>query len=385
MKRKISVQGWIASESSGKLKSNKRTVDAVLAFTLALVFVSFVPKAKAAEIEEYYTGVRQLGMGGAYAAVVNDETAVLTNPAALAKVRDTTLTLVDPELTGSFKNTDVAKLSNVTKLFEIQELLDALKTNPGVHWNSKVQVFPSLIGTNYGVGLHGKYSYNAEVDPTGTIFRLDYVNDIAAAMGYSLPLFGGIIKIGAAARAVDRTEIRKDIPATSTGLTISNQASEGLGVAADVGLIITAPVQYLPSLAIVGRDLGNTSYNLSDGIFHSTTERPQVTPQTVDVGLALFPILANQSRLTFTAEYRDVLKAYKDETDVMKRMHVGAELNSGDFFFLRAGMNQRYWTAGLEIAGPHLQFQVASYGEDIGSGSTAREDRRWVGKLVFRY
>lgn len=341
--------------------------------------------AQAAELEEFYTGVRQMGMGGAYTAVVNDETAVLTNPAALGKVRDTTLTIVDPEVTGSWTNTKVQKLSNFTKLFEIQELLDALKTNPGLHWNSKIQIFPSLIGTNYGIGLHGKYSYNAEVDKSGTTFRIDYVNDIAAAMGYSVRLMDGIVKIGVAGRAVDRTEIRKDLPTTSTNLSVSNLASEGLGLAADVGVILTAPIQYLPTLAIVGRDLGNTKYNLTDGIFHSTSERPQTTPQTVDVGFAFFPITSNQSRLSFTAEYRDVLKAYSTETDSLKRVHVGAELNTGDYFFLRAGMNQRYWTAGLEISGPQLQFQLASYGEDVGDSANTREDRRWVGKIVLRY
>jgi hypothetical protein len=356
----------------------------VLALTTA-VTVGFSVSARAAEIEEYYTGVRQLGMGGAYAAVVNDETAVLVNPAGLGKVRDTTFTIIDPEITASSNNTDVTRLQNFTKLFEIQELLEALKQHPGLHWNAKVQVFPSIISSNFGAGLHGKYSYNAEVDEAGNTFRLDYVNDITGALGYSVPLFGGIIKIGASARAVDRTEIHKDLPTSSTGLTVSNQGSEGLGVAADVGVILTAPIQYLPSIAIVGHDLGNTSYTLTDGIFHSTQNRPTTTPQTVDVGVAIFPIVGNQTRMTFTADYHDVLKAYEDETDSMKRIHVGAEINLQDFCFLRAGMNQRYWTGGIELATERFQLQFASYGEDIGTSSKPREDRRWSSKFVFRF
>lgn len=339
----------------------------------------------AAEIEEYYTGVRQLGMGGAYTAVVNDETAVLTNPAGLGKVRDVTVTVIDPELSGGFKNTDIIRLENFTDLYEIQGLLDALETNPGMHWHSKLQVFPSVIGTNFGIGLHGKYLYNAEVDETGNTFKIDYTNDFALAAGYSVRLFGGIIKIGVAGRAVDRTEIHKELPANSTNLSVDNQASEGMGVAADVGIILTAPVEYLPSLAIVGRDLGNTSYTLSDGLFHSTTERPKTTPQTLDAGFALFPIGSNSTRFTITGEYRDILKAYDAETDAMKRVHAGIEMNVRDILFLRAGMNQRYWTAGFEFASEVFQFQLASYGEDIGDATKAREDRRWVSKLVFRF
>ena len=37
---------------------------------------------------EFYRGVRQMGMGGASIAVVNDETAPLSNPNGLGRLRD---------------------------------------------------------------------------------------------------------------------------------------------------------------------------------------------------------------------------------------------------------------------------------------------------------
>src|SRR5688572_13421343 len=52
----------------------------------------------AAERYEFYNGVRGLGMGGAQVAVVNDETALLVNPAGLGKLRDYFITIADPEL-----------------------------------------------------------------------------------------------------------------------------------------------------------------------------------------------------------------------------------------------------------------------------------------------
>ena len=48
-------------------------------------------------------------------------------------------------------------------------------------------------------------------------------------------------------------------------------------------------------------------------------------------------------------------------------------------------MHQNYYTAGLEIAMANYQFQAATYGEEIGTADDPEEDRRYVGKMVFRF
>ncbi len=355
------------------------------AFILATAAsVAFAPAANAGEFFEFYTGVRQLGMGGAYTAVVNDETSILTNPAGLGKIRESTATFVDPEISGSFNDTKIAKLDNFSSVIGTQGLLDALNQSRGTHWNAKAQFFPSIVTTNFGAGLHAKFETNAEVDSTGTTMRLDYTNDYAAALGYCFRFFGGILKIGTSGRLIDRTEVHKDILANSTNLELKTLASSGLGLGADVGMILTAPIEYLPALSVVVRDVGRTSYELSSGVLTQTSTRPRDTPQTVDAGIALFPILGNGTRLTLTADYHDALGANIDP-DTMKRVHAGLEFNFHDFFFLRGGMNQRYWTGGIELASENFQLQAASYGEDIGPIGTPREDRRWVTKFSFRF
>ena len=95
------------------------------------------------EIDEFYTGIRALGMGGAYVNVVNDETALITNPAGLGKLRDYTFTFFDPELHGSFNNTDIVNISNFSDAMAVQGLLDKLKLARDKHWHAKLQFFPS--------------------------------------------------------------------------------------------------------------------------------------------------------------------------------------------------------------------------------------------------
>lgn len=339
---------------------------------------------------EFYQGVRGLGMGGVSIAVVNDETAVLVNPAGLGKLRNYFLTVADPELTLGSETESIVG-TGITKFMDPQDTLDVLNDNLGKHLHQKVQVFPSVVFPNFGLGVFAKYETNGEVDAAGTDYTLDYTNDWAAVVGYNFRFFDGMFKLGFNIRAVNRTEIHTTVPSSSTGLTVKNMSQEGFGIASDVGTIITMPWRYLPTLSVVYRDVGGTRYNVQDGLFHSTAERPEVTDPTLDVAIALFPILGRGARMAFSVEYRDALGVSKEEeetgleVDSMKRVHTGFEINLRDAFFIRAGMNQRYWTAGIEIAMFNYQLQVATYGEEIGTAAVNKEDRRYIGKFAYRF
>ncbi len=338
------------------------------------------------EIDEFYTGVRILGMGGTYVNSVNDETALLTNPAGLGKLRDYTVTIADPEFHGAFTNTEIVDVSNFMNALTVQGLLDVLNQAKGKNWHAKGQLFPSFVAPNFGIGVFAKYQFNASVNAAGTVFRLDYVNDWALALGYNFRMWGGILKLGVTGRLVNRTEIHSDLDPASTGLTIGPLANEGMGMAADAGLILTAPVAALPALGVAVRDVGNTSYDLREGMFNATTGRPVDTEQTVDVALSFQPILGNRIRSTIAFEYHGVTTPLVEaQEDLIKRSHIGAEINFADFAFLRAGANQGYWTAGLEFATEKFQLQIASYGEEIGIPTVKKEDRRWVGKFAIRF
>ena len=52
-------------------------------------------------------------------------------------------------------------------------------------------------------------------------------------------------------------------------------------------------------------------------------------------------------------------------------------------------MNQRYWTAGFEVASEKFSWQIASYGEEVGTTvngvTTNKEDRRLTTKIAIRF
>ncbi len=354
----------------------------------ALLLLTLIASANAlaatGERYEFYNGIRQMGMGGATVATVNDETALLANPAALGKLRDYFITLVDPELevgvdTQKIIGYDILAAGNP------QKVLDKANLHPDLHLHSRGQVFPSVVVPNFGVGLFFKQTVDSEVDSAANVFKYNYTSDAALVFGFNFRFWNGIVKIGTNVRMDNHTIVRNNaIDPTSTTLTLATLADSGLGVANDSGIILAAPIAWIPTLAAVYHDTGNTAYNMREGMFLKTTNRPAATPATLDAAIAIHPILGNRFRSTWTAEYQDALNVDK-EKDYMRRVHAGVEVNFADALFLRGGMNQRYWTAGLELSMMNYQFQAASYGEDIGPDLTPREDRRYEVKFAFRF
>ncbi len=372
-----------------RIKEQKQKVSTIKIIATCIA-ISFSFQIHAAETYEFYNGIRQMGMGGASIAVVNDETALLANPAALGKLRDSFTTLFDPEVDYGKENSAIATGNAIFSAFTAQGLLDKLREHPNKHFHMRAQMFPSFVTANFGVGIYAKYAVDGEYDavPDPDVVHFDLVNDLAFVLGYNFRIWDGRIKFGFNAKYINRIEMKDQDPAidpATTDLLVKNDAKEGGAMSADVGLIIAMPWKLLPTLAIVAHDVGNTSFNFAEGIIYNvSTERPDVVKQTYDAAFAIFPVLTNRTRITFTGEYRDVTNV-NEETDMAKKIHAGIEVNFSDMIFVRAGYNQRYWTAGLEFAYERFQFQLASYGEEIGTLEENREDRRYSVKFSYRY
>lgn len=333
---------------------------------------------------EFYNNTRSLGMGGCSVAVSSDETALYRNPANLGSIRDLYGTFADPELEGSSNFVQQVTSNSTSKAFDLQEVAKVLDTHRGTYYHAKLQGSPSIVRRNFGVGLIYKNEVSSETETTGTTMDTHYQNDLGAVVGSNLRLFDGRVKIGASLRAFNRIEVVNPLLATAGPFDLATIGSEGTALAIDAGLLIQMPWIYLPTLGAVVRDVGDTPFNKQDGFRLRTTSRPTSVKQSVDVAIAMFPIHSNYVRSVWTLEYSDVTNSRSD-TDNAKRAHFGIEFNTRDIFFLRLGYNQRYWTAGFEIASERLQWQVSSYGEEIGTALLPREDRRLNTKISIRF
>lgn len=352
---------------------------------LMYVFIA-LPSWATSEWVESYTNTRALGMGGALIGITSDETSLYRNPANLGSVRKYFGTFFDPELEGQHTFTDIVKGSSFTKAVEIEPMAGELKKHPGEFYHARVQFTPSFTRKNFGFGFIYRNELNAVVSTTATT-KMDtfYQNDLGAILGVNHSLFGGVIKVGASAKAINRIEIVSSTLTVSGGsFALSDIATEGSTIAYDAAMMIQLPYAWVPTLTGVVHDIGDTEFNLRNGVRAKTTSQPATVKQSVDAAISLFPIHGNKIRSVWTVEYRDVTDSRKEDW-ARKRLHVGTEINFRDIFFLRLGANQGYVTAGIEIASERLAWQISSYGEEVGTKLAPKEDRRYSTRILIRY
>lgn len=326
---------------------------------------------------ELYNNTRSLGMGGASIAVTSDDTSLYRNPANLGSIRDVYGTVFDPEIEGT---------GNLTATqIDIKAVMDSLAVKNDTYYHAKQQLSPVIVRRNVGFGFFYKNEISAEissVDPT--VMDTKYFNDTGAVFGSNLRLFDGRVKIGASAKFINRIEVQNAALPVAGATDLQTIGSEGSAVAFDAGLLIQAPWDYIPTLGVVIHDVGDSAFDKKDGFRMRTATRPATVKQSIDAAIAIFPIHSNLFRSVWTLEYSDITNS-RNDTDSAKRMHLGIELNSRDNFFFRLGYNQRYVTAGIEIATEYLVWQLSTYGEEIGTAISPREDRRISTKFAVRF
>lgn len=353
-------------------------------FLIPILVMISAAAASARERHDFYDSIRCLGMGGACVAVTNDETSLIVNPAALGKLRNYYGTIIDPEIEASTNSYNMYNQNKFSQPFTLENIKPALDADRESSYHARAQVFPSFVARNFGIGLLGKYTLDAKEAADGNTIDTFYRDDLAFVLGYNLRLFDGRIKIGVNAKLINRIEVNNAALPTSGALDYESIAAEGTGLSTDAGIILTAPWAYLPTVSAVVHDIGGTSFDKASGVRMTTTGRPESVPQDIDVAVALFPIHSNWVRSAWTVQYDGLLTADR-ETDKAKLLHAGIEFNVADMFFVRGGYNQRYWTAGLEFSSEHFQFQLASYGEEIGDETQPIEDRRYALKTAWRF
>lgn len=355
-------------------------------FVFIFFTMIFSLRSHAQEIREYFNGARMMGMGGASIAVVNDETALLSNPAGLGKLRDFYGTIFDPEIDLGMNVNGIYVNSPFTSPFDPGQIITALNSSKNTYYHARTQIFPSYVMKNFGIGIFYKYVLDMKMNAAGNAADYFYQEDVGLHLGYNFRFFDGRVKLGFTGKLISRIEVNQTAKAYPGNFGLQTNASEGVGLGADVGLNLAAPWSWLPTLSIVARDVGSTQFTSGKNVRYlpTTTPIPTMMTQDYDVALAIFPIHANRSRSTFTIEAQKVLTAMASSNQ-SKYLHIGYEYNNSDIFFFRLGMNGPWYTAGVELATDKLQAQFATYGEDVGTGANLTEDRRYIFKFAFRF
>jgi hypothetical protein len=373
------------------MKDFKKRIFFPLVFFLSVSTWSFVALAQSSQDplatvgeKRFFRGVRALGMGGAQTAVSNDETTLYVNPANLLRLRDVITSVFDWEMEYSeniyypvYKTQPFGNPFNPEK---VMASLDRSRKDP-LHF--RMTLNPSFVSQYFGLGLIQSQTLSARVSLDGQTGDLFFRDDQGLFFALAARLLSGHVKIGGAVKVLSRMEIDKQISLPGD-TSLAGNLSSGSGLGYDGSVVITFPTAYHPTLSFVARDIGGTVFDKTIYNRQNTATKPRSQDQLYDVAFALFPNHGDKLRSTVTYEIQN-FEEFQKSSDKIRFSHLGYEFNYHDILFLRAGLNQRHWTLGLEIASERSQFQWATYGEDMGAPGTLSSSRRYVFKWGYRF
>lgn len=344
-------------------------------FLTFILILSVAQSASAAAFKDWWTSAREMGMGGAYSAVVRDSDAIFINPAALARVSGVTWTAFDPRV-GADGLDVVSEYTNFKSTTDLAGFIDQ-------RW-----------GKNYWAGGGGKtavalpyfgaaafsaadLSLLAE-NPANPVVNLDYAADYGFAMGAAIDLVPSLVSIGFTGKRITRVGTSGPIGAATLADLSSSQLKQeiknrGSGYGLDAGLLMTFPTPVRPSLSIVYHNLGYTSFNHEGGL----RAPARMTPE-LDLGTALTvdaPLIA----ITPSLEYTNI----NDNTAQLgKKLNLGLEVHM-PVIDIRGGLHQGYYALGFGFNLGVLRVDAATYGVELGEYPGQHEDRRYMAQVSF--
>lgn len=353
-----------------------------------------------------YEGTRALGMGGAFVALANDNTAVMYNPAALVKVKEGELDLVlkagaDNDFVNFLKELDQTR-GDKTNTSDAQNLSNYLSGKYGTHYSLRAPSLGALYARpGWGIAL---IPLDLSIDMglhrlVGPAVNLIAYNDATIAVGLSWMVHEGRfgkISFGVTPKAIYRFNINKVVSIADIqqdSVIRAQDGKEGLTIDADIGMLWQFPEKqdgfwsYLnPSFAAVVRNVGDYGYISKVDLLGKDSGTPDKLIRRIDLGSSFKLPSWWVFTSTLCFDMRDMLHP---NWTLQKGFHMGAEFAWEMFSWWRGawrvGQGQGYWSAGFTAELGIFKLDLASFGEEVGTQSEKLENRRYQISTSFDF
>ena len=277
----------------------------------------------------------------------------------------------------------IKKVSSKADSDKISVVQD-LKDHP---FSAGVSNFSGVVSDNVAVGwiASGFTRAFSFLDPNRsgleTIDLKAYSNlGLVGTYSHELPVDG--LFLGTTLKYISRSQITAALNLSDVkkiqNLKISNYRNFGTGVGADLGALYRMGLKdsiLLPQFALTIDDIGNTT-------FKKDKDNPsplEPLRQTVNLGASVGLVLGKHV-FTVQGDFRDFFG--REETNSLKRLHLGLDYSFHKKFGLGVGLNQGYPSAGLFLGGDTMRLDVGTYGEELGVRVGQRADIRYFIRLM---
>ncbi len=342
-----------------------------------------------------YRSTRVMGMGGVSVAVGGTFESVFSNPAGIARMTEGNWEVNIIRVNGELGE-DVYDFAN--------DMIDAFDENPDDELDAVNGVLAKYKGKNMHLSLSnltsvaknsGKLAFGlgglASIDSNSVAHEgigADGLFEVHANVKY-----GGIggmsykvrddLYIGASLKFIHNEAIDHFFTASEL---IENEddigdyiqddlKKDGNAVGVDLGVLYE--VTQFEKLSKYNPTVGLSLLNIGDLDFGDAGK----IPMTVNIGASIRPEFEKfKLPLVVGIDYVDLFSNFEEDSDIAKRIRLGAELGLVDktifSLLVRAGLYQGYPTLGADLRLFLVTLNYTTYAEEVGAYAGQDEDRR---------
>lgn len=391
---------------------------------VGIFLLFFKTECVSAEVPEGYLTPRPMGLGGAFTAVANDESAFWTNPAGISRVRKAR----------SREGVHILKLPNVTLGLNagsrsfyaaisgttsggVADAIASSDLSTAKPFYARAAAFPVIlmdIGKNQpaGFGVFQNSTMRIYIDKdVPTDARISSISDIGASFGYALTDSSNRLTFGFTLRPTYRYAYEDTVPSselkskTSLYKRIKKDNNRGNGLGLDVGFLYTLADFWFPTLGLTIRNLPtgcksdylNPFTEIRQKICGTKFIGSQGNPDALSVidptdaraGLSISPRIAKDFGIRFSADLQNIYLGTNATyyglpgMDIAKMLHGGVEIFSGNplersAYAVQVGANQGFVTFGFTVNTSLGTLEFSSYATDVSNTVKRVEDRRYL-------
>jgi len=355
----------------------------VLTFLIAVWLAANCHAATSGEIWDAYSSVSCLAKGNACTASVSGFASHFYNPAAVGNL---TKKQWEGHLVVAEGHSNSQALHNFweTKSIGPYQLLNRTQNSPGKYHFESLSTFPSLTFRNFSFGILGSSNISALSD--GSQLQMDSRQDVIPTLAFSRHFAGNLLRLGVSVKGILRSQLKGSFSHSSLSSMSENQfgqlVSEGFGGSVDLGLLLTLPNRFLPTLGLSWMNAMDTSFSPTQLFYPQANSAPEKIPQSYHLGLSVAPKLGRNSQLNLAADFRHIELTH---LPFRKKLHLGLELRKSTGWYFWGGLNQMYLTGGVGLRLPGGHIEIGSYSKEIGEGEALVEDRRYFLRYTMSF
>ncbi len=364
-------------------------------------------------IHQQYQSPRALGMGNAFVAVANDYSALFYNPAGLAFREDQELNLsFDIGATTDFasfgKDISDASATKGTETDKQNAIFNAIQKQYGKSFGGRFTGPNGIwVGQGWGIGfipldVSVDLTPNQPVSVNTTLFMdttlalgyADTIKDVETAK-VAWGITGKVINRGSFSKSIDAIELVAD-----SNFVKTSDLKEGYFIDADVGLLYKPHIADDDSLLswfrLARPTFGAVVKNIIDADAvgsmklinkdAGSSSKPEKLIRVIDIGTRWeYPsmwIFGGRGVL-------DIKNIMHPAFNLRKGLHLGFEFDwtmaswwKGNYRF---GLSQGYFTAGFSALFAWFNLDLVTYGEDVGTFGSPKENRLFLSRFNINF